>query len=414
MYIRAIDKSTSPQNPASLRVTARIECDSGEVFDIWFEVSQQLADAVSETANPWILCVLPYAVVRGESIRTHYPADPALLENLRGLMATWHQWYPWIKPVVIEVPALKYTPKNEPMRVAAFFSGGVDSWFTVLRHSPERAANAIGHVNDLIYVEGFDIPLERMSELEKMVAGLKIEADGLERTLIVMRTNLRRRKSPWEDGWGWLSHGCGLAAAAMILEKRLEKVLIGSTHPFGRLTPWGSHPMTDALFSTSTLQVNHDGAMYSRVEKTALIAAHKQALRSLHVCWKESSSSNCGRCPKCVRTMATLALVGANPKDLPFPRLFDPEQLRRLYLNDENDVDFICEILEAAELEDNQILIHASKEALTRSRRLRPFVRWLDRLRQAVHKLHSVPVIWRFESPVISKLQKLDPRETRD
>ncbi len=386
-------KTTRPSEGIDIvRITARIEFDDGESIEIWFEVPTEFEHQLADTSNPWLLCMLPYAVERGEPLRSDLPADPALIENLKGLMATWHQWYPWLKPVRLEVPRLSSSAEVGSDRTAAFFSGGVDSWFTVLRHVPERESRAIGRVDDLIYVHGFDIPLDRTAEFRKIQLVLEEAARDLDKALILVKTNLRRPKSPWAHDWGWLSHAAGLGAVAMILEKRFGRVLIGSTHPYGRLMPWGSHPMSDVLMSTSRLQVQHDGAMYNRVEKTELVARHPSALKGLHVCWKSGAASNCGVCSKCIRTMATLRLMGVTPRDVHFQHPFESARLSQLYLADQNDEDFIQEVFEAARERGDTEIEAAAGYALRRSRRVRPWVRFLDRL-------ESVPLLWRLRVP---------------
>ncbi len=392
MKLLSIQRSHCPEQSAFTRITACIEYDSGESIEIWFEVPCEFADELSDTSNPWILCMLPYAVERGESIYSDIPADPALLENLKGLVSTWRQWYPWIKPVHIEAPLPEQSFQGGLRRTAAFFSGGVDSWFTILRHDPEREQRAIGYVHDLIYVHGFDIPLDNDEEFRKMRLALIEGAHHLQRNLIFVRTNLRQPGTLWSRGWGWISHACGLSAVAHILEKRFSRVLIGSSHPYARLTPWGSHPMTDILLSTSGLQIQHDGAMYNRVEKTALIARHACALEHLHVCWKNGAASNCGVCSKCIRTMATLDLLGASYRDTLFEHAFDLTKLSQVYLADDNDEDFIKEIFEAARESGHEKIETATAQALKRSRRLRPYVNALDHLK-------SLPVLWRLQTP---------------
>ena len=392
MKLVSIQRSQSPEESSFIRINARIEYDCGEPIEIWFEVPSELADELSDTGNPWLLCMLPYALERGEPIYSHFPVDPALLENIKGLVSTWCQWYPWLKPIPIEAPHIKQSFERKLGRTAAFFSGGVDSWFTILRHAPEREQRAIGYVHDLIYVHGFDIPLENREEFQKIRLALMEGAHHLQRNLIFVKTNLRQPGTLWSRGWGWLSHASGLAAFALILEKSFSKVLIGSTHPYARLTPWGSHPMTDILLSTSGLQVQHDGAMYNRVEKTELIARHSYALEHLHVCWKNGASSNCGACSKCIRTMATLHLLGTSYRETLFDRAFELHQLSHVYLADDNDEDFIREIFEAAQKCGNKEIEVASQLALKRSRRLRPCVNFLDHLK-------SLPVLWRLQAP---------------
>jgi hypothetical protein len=390
MRLASVRKDASPDTPGFVRLTGAVERESGEAFDIWYEVPSELEADLSESSNPWLVAMLPYALPNGETIVSDLPADATLLENLKGLIAVWCDWYPQYKPPTIRIPAAPLAAE-EPFnpKSAAFFSGGVDSWFTVLRHAPERESAAIGRVDDLITVHGFDIPLDAQDEFAKLHATLAQGAQALGRKLIVARTNLRRNGSLWVKGWGWLTNGAGLASVALMLEKRYGKVLIGSSYPYGSLFPWGSHPMTDGLFSTRSLTVKQDGAPFTRTEKTALIARHAIALAHLHVCWKNGAASNCGICPKCIRTMATLQLLGAFEIANPFPVAFRQDRLAGLYIETGYEEAFIREIHALAAQTGHLPIQTAAAHALRRSRRLRPLVKLAD-------NLGGVPVMWRF------------------
>ena len=396
MRLASIRKDVSPDTPGFVRLTGIVERESGETFEVWYEVPSELETDLSESSNPWLVAMLPHALPTGETIVSDIPADAALLENLKGLIAVWCEWYPQYLPPTIRAPVAPLILDTSPNpKSAVFFSGGVDSWFTVLRHAPERESAAIGRVDDLITVHGFDIPLDARNEFEKLHATLARGAQALDRPLIVVRTNLRRNGSLWVKGWGWLTNGAGLASVALILEKRYGKVLIGSSYPYGSLFPWGSHPMTDCLFSTRALAVKQDGASFNRTEKTALVARHAIALAHLHVCWKNGAASNCGICPKCIRTMATLQLLGAYETANPFPVTFRQEQLAGLYIATRSEEAFIKEIHALATRVGDRPIQTAASHALRRSRRLRPLVSLAD-------SLGRVPLAWRF-GPKIRK-----------
>jgi hypothetical protein len=396
MRLASIRKDVSPDTPGFVRLTGVIERESGETFAIWYEVPAELEADLSESSNPWLVAMLPHALPNGETIVSDLPADATLLENLKGLIAVWCDWYPQYLPPVIRAPVAPLVLNAPPNpKSAAFFSGGVDSWFTVLRHAPERESAAIGRVEELITVHGFDIPLDAPDEFAELHATLAQGAQALGRNLIVVRTNLRRSGSLWVKGWGWLTNGAGLASVALILEKRYGKVLIGSSYPYGNLFPWGSHPMTDGLFSTRSLTVKQDGAAFNRTEKTALVARHAIALAHLHVCWKNGAASNCGICPKCIRTMATLQLLNAFEIANPFPVAFRQDRLAGLYIATRYEEAFIREIHALAAQTKHRPIQAAAAHALRRSRRIRPLVKVAD-------GLGRVPVMWRL-GPKIRK-----------
>ena len=125
-----------------------------------------------------------------------------------------------------------------------------------------------------------------------------------------MATNLRETR--WREvDWAHLGHGCALAAISHALDGLVSTILVPSGAGYGDLRPWASHPITDPLLSSSSLRVVHDGATAHRVDKITLVAESATALRELRVCFRDEYDGNCGQCPKCVRTMLTLELLGA-------------------------------------------------------------------------------------------------------
>lgn len=146
--------------------------------------------------------------------------------------------------------------------------------------------------------------------------------------------------------------------------------------------------MTDALLSTSSLQIKHDGAPFDRTEKTALVARHAVALANLHVCWKEGAATNCGSCSKCLRTMATLHMLGGLAKANPFPVAFRADALATLYIENDNEEEFFKEVRTLASARGDEAVGSAIDCALRRSHRWRPMLNMAERF-------HNVPLLWR-------------------
>ncbi|MFZ0529715.1 MAG: hypothetical protein WAL91_04160, partial [Propionicimonas sp.] len=199
--------------------------------------------------------------------------------------------------------------------IGAFFSGGVDSWYTVIRH-PE--------ITHLIYVEGFDVPLADMRLRERTRSHIRRVATELGKPLIEVETNLRDLLDRYTL-WAQESHGAALACVAIGLAPHFDRVLIPSTYPTTALRPWGSHPDLDVLWSTSGLRLVHDGVEAGRAAKVAALKDHQLALDHLRVCWVNTDSAyNCGRCEKCLRTMTNLYANGLLERCVTLPHRIDP------------------------------------------------------------------------------------------
>ena len=294
MRVSNIEIEASPTSGA-IRLSACVRYDQGEEEVYWYDVPEAYKAQVSTTGNPWLACLAPLSVTLGETLHIDAPVDAQLLENVHELALVWKSWYPALQPINVEAEVVQdeVIPAGTcERRTAAFFSGGVDSFFTVLQHEEPGSRYGRHHVQDLLCVWGFDVPLENVEAFARMRASLERAADLLGKPFIPVATNIRTTR--WDRAkWGPLSHGCGLASVGLVLEARFATLLVGSTYGYADLQPWGSHPLTDPLLSTSSTRVVHDGAAYNRVQKTAFIACNDVVKHHLRVCWKQRSDGNC-------------------------------------------------------------------------------------------------------------------------
>lgn len=336
MRVSAIGVSPSPDSAGYARLEAHVAYDDTSAGDesYWIDVPDATADFLSPNGNPWLACLLPLAMQRREPLHVDAPVDAALLDGMGEVSRLWTAWFPPMRPVPITVGSVVGPPRTHDTtgRFGAFFSGGVDSFFTLLRRETERARNPYGVIDDLMVVHGFDVPLADPAAFDRLRASLQGVADELGKTLIAVRTNLRLTK--FRDlEWARLGHGPALAAVALALEPRFRAVALASAreYPYSS-TGWGSHPVSDPLFSTQRFRLVHDGGTYNRVDKVCVIADSGLAMRHLHVCWRSLSDVNCGACEKCYRTMTTLAIVGALERCTTFPtRTLDLDRVAHMY-----------------------------------------------------------------------------------
>jgi hypothetical protein len=279
----------------------------------WFEFPAALEPELSRSGNPWLACLLPLAVTVGEPLELAVPVDAVLLANVSELMGIWKRWYPYLSVVPVRAEPSGAAPSAAPGGLrAAFFSGGADSFFTALDWGDGLGVGQRGSIDELLCIWGFDIPIDDRASFLRLQASLRRAATDLGKALVDIATNLRRTRWRFAD-WELLAHGPALAATALCLEERYRTVFVPSTESLRYPAPWGSHFLTDPLFSTSRMAVRHDGEAFIRVEKLERIVGSEVALRALRVCFESRSERNCGRCEKCLRTMLALELLGALP-----------------------------------------------------------------------------------------------------
>ena len=370
-------------------------------LEFWFDVPDSHADRLSGSGNPWLVMMLPLAMASGQAIEMPCPVDPHLVDNLNGLMQVWHAWYPKLTPVEIRAPRMKDAAASAGRR-GLFFSGGIDSFFSLLRHADGTNGDAGGAVDDLINIAGFDVPLAATAELETAQRVLEDVARRFDKKLVRVFTNLRTRTSPYVSNWVG-THACALATVGHLLEGEYSELIIASTYDFGHLDPpIGSHPMTDPLLGSRSLRVVHDGASFTRVEKTALVGKSDAALNAVRVCWESQKYSNCSECRKCLITMATLDLLGCKDKARTFDwTSYDVPSLRRLALTTESQKILFLGVVSAARSAGRADIVEAVNKCLRtyyRKRRIEPFLRHFHIDRNVLartrlwSKIHNKPV----------------------
>jgi hypothetical protein len=338
---------------------------AGKEYQIWYAFSEPLNVQTGETF--FAASLLP-AMKVGQPLEIKAPVSAKLLTNAQRIQEIFHGWFPELKIIPIQAQHCTLSAAGSP-EVGAFFSGGVDSFYTLLKHQRE--------ITRIIYVHGLDIWLKDEEFRQKVVNELRVIGDALGKPLLEVETNLRDYSDLYVD-WGFHANGAALASVAQLLAPQFHKVYIPSSHKYKDMFPWGSHPIVDPLWSTEQLDLVHDGCEASRVQKVASIAQSPVALSKLRVCYENLHSANegnpdfynCGSCEKCLRTMVNLHLVGGLNRCATFPHDLDFQALSRIVIADENTFSFVNENLEAATSAGNQgPLVEALETCIQRYRR---------------------------------------------
>jgi hypothetical protein len=359
----------SPLREGRQRITVSVAYERGShpPEEYWIDAPVS-AGALTTSGNPWMVALLPLAATLDEPLTVAAPVDETLLDNLREILRIWRTWYPYVGHVALEAPRADAGRHAGGGRVGALFSGGVDSFYTLLRDRAHLHPSQRVRIEDLITIWGFDIPLSDFQAFERLRARFRRFADSAGCELVDVATNLRDTR--WrESSWGEIAHGCVLASVCHALESRLARVLIPATGGYRDLHPWASHALTDPLFSSATLQFVHDGAAAKRIEKLEAIAASPGALGELRVCWRARSDVNCGQCTKCLRTMLALQLHGAPNGSSTFPRPpVEAREARRMHCTWPWDYRELRDLAALASERGRSDLAEALKSAMRQSR----------------------------------------------
>jgi len=104
---------------------------------IYFSASNAIqADHIHSDASPFAAALLLPSMKQGEDLIIEGNISEQLYKGMHAIMHEVQQWDMGLKPVKIDADALVADTPG-PQRSASFFSGGVDSFYTYLKHKTD-------------------------------------------------------------------------------------------------------------------------------------------------------------------------------------------------------------------------------------------------------------------------------------
>ena len=291
---------------------------------LWIKGQGGEAAEVTPHADSALALGLVPAMCEGGTLRVEGDVSPKVLRMQREFQAiqeAWsHTWAPVQEPlreVVVEAGERAVPAPSGSGRVACFFSGGIDSWASILT-DPE--------ITDLIFVKGADInptlSPRHVGLGERVESALGEMAEEMGKQLHVVEINVREFSDPILD-WA-LMFNSALCAIVLYFESLFDRVLIPTDTSHRYQQPLGASRMVDMLWSSEAVEIVDHGSRLSRFERVRVVAKSPLAQRTLRVCYMNYDRAyNCGRCPKCNATMISLEALGVREKFTTFPSEFD-------------------------------------------------------------------------------------------
>ncbi|CAB5079398.1 hypothetical protein D3OALGB2SA_380 [Olavius algarvensis associated proteobacterium Delta 3] len=294
--------------------------------EIFIETTTTYAGDVALDPHAFLVgCLIPAMHLGEGRIVIDGQICPYLFEGLEtvvGLMRLWSDGA--YAPIHIEATeGFLNRTAEAPGRAGMLLSGGMDSLAALRLNRLRYGKDHPGAVRDCFLIHGFDIGgvVERGMKyqvFERAKTHMSLIAQDADVELIPVYTNIRHL---WDDRNLWLDKffGAVLAAVAHGFSSRLNLLYIASSYDLPHLHPCGSHPMLDPEFSSYGLRIRHRDVALSRLEKLRIVAEWEVAFQNFRVCLANVPDRlNCGRCEKCVRTMAGLAALGLLDKTRAF------------------------------------------------------------------------------------------------
>jgi len=246
--------------------------------------------------------------------------DETFLNSLNKIKTVYKQWYPQFSfSTNIDVKDI-VSNQFKGDGFGLFFSGGVDSLASFIRHKAKSP--------DLFVVWGADIPLSEdifWAKIKSRIISFAnregVKVDFIKTNMQqVLNQGLLARNFGLKGWWGPVAHGLmllGLGAPLTVIN-RIGTIFIASTHTKDFKASWGSHPSIDNNVQWADVHILHDGYDLSRHEKIRYLTLHQDYLPYLRACYSSRAYFNCGHCEKCLRTMTALILEGVNPANYSF------------------------------------------------------------------------------------------------
>lgn len=277
---------------------------------------------------PFICNVLPIIWIT-DSILEVEEIDKTFYENIMYIKKGYVDMFPETdflgKIKTNNIVDNDFCTKNN--KTAMFFSGGLDSYQTLISHLDERPV--------LLSIWGSDIKYDNISgwEMVHNVIDNVAKQYNLEEKVIkstfrefdaesaLNRDFSKQLKDNW---WHGVKHGIGLLGhvAPYSWLHNISTMYIASTYTnsHGKIR-CASYPTIDNYVKFSGCKVVHDGFEYSRQNKIFNLVNYcknNNTRIKLHVCWQSQDGNNCCKCEKCYRTIAGIWAEGENPENFGF------------------------------------------------------------------------------------------------
>lgn len=294
----------------------------------FIEYSRDISCISQSTAIvPFICNILPIAWVYDAEIHAER-CDKAFYESISEFKKGYFDMYPHMDfKGSFNVDILEKNSYNGE-GTAAFFSGGVDAFNTLVKHSEEKPL--------LMTIWGADVKLNDTEGWSNIEKHLKSTAEKFGVEYITIKSKFRSftkesvlsakvREISGDNWWHGFQHGIGVIGHAAPVCSAMNKKIVYFASTFtasekGKIT-CASSPAIDNFVKFGSTHVVHDGYEFDRQDKVHNITefAERTGINiPLRVCWRSTGGKNCCKCEKCWRTILEIIAEGKNAQDYDF------------------------------------------------------------------------------------------------
>lgn len=266
----------------------------------------------------------------GGNIQIEGEVSKNLIEKLETYQDIMMKWYP-------ELHRAEIFPQNiyddlvleHNRKIISCFTGGVDAFYTPIKHQEE--------INDLLYVWGFDLPITEKNFYAKVKQHMSIVAQKFNKNIIFVKTNLGFEVTNKYASWGDYCYGPAIASVVLLMSSIYKVCLMPSCNDYSVLVPRGSHILINHLWGCDSVEFTYDGAESSRIEKVEYISDNSIVQEHLRVCYSSNNEYNCCECEKCIRTMVSLEAIGKLNQVKTFRKPLVIEKISEIQLSNDSE-----------------------------------------------------------------------------
>lgn len=309
-------------------ICTKLELSDGSTYDLWYSVEKEYKDYICiERSDAFVVNLLFYAMEHKLDII----CEEKISEKL------YYQLTEYFIPSVSKNIG-KYQPiniiadvTNEQLETAnavgGSLSGGVDSFYTLLRHLDRKETSY--NITHLTFfnagASGQYGGEEARVKYQNRIAWIKDVADNLGKKLICIDTNINEFLQENHQA----THTLRTLSLPLLLQKLFSRYYFASGVSFKKFEfiekDCATYDLLNVLcLSTENLQFYSSGGEVSRLEKVKYISNFDITYSRLNVCVAEDI--NCSKCEKCQRTMMELYVLG---KLVKYKEVFDIEYFEK-------------------------------------------------------------------------------------
>lgn len=300
--------------------------------ELYFEVEPENKDYfVSEFSDCFVFALIYFCMVRGYDIECEAPMSEQLYYQLMTYFipikaatdSLLHNIYVYAKTQDYETAV-----SEKGIAIGASVSGGIDSFYTVVKHIENVGkSHRLTHLMLTNLFGKYGEEVEVRKRFTYLYEKMRSVAEELKLPIVTIYSNKYEFDFPHMINYHTLS-----TCALILALKRLFKVYyFSSAYDFSEfnLSPSNKDSadydlLNVQILSDRQLMFYSSGGELNRVDKTQYIADNSIVQKYLQVC--NIKQNNCSSCRKCRRTLLTLDALGKLDE---YESVFDIAQYRK-------------------------------------------------------------------------------------